>query len=172
MPTPAYFHTLARYNAWANRRLYAACGKLPHEEYVKDRSAFFGSIHGTLNHILVGDRIWLGRIEGSTAPAPALDAILYPDFARLLVAREREDNRILKLTGGLTEARLAGELDYANTQGERFRMPMSLVLGHLFNHQTHHRGQVHDMLSQVPSEPPPLDLAYFTRSREFAGTAC
>jgi uncharacterized damage-inducible protein DinB len=167
MPAPEYFRILARYNAWANRRIYKACAGLAHEKYVKDRRAFFGSIHGTLNHILVGDRIWLGRIEGDGRPAPALDAILYGDFVALAAAREREDRRIIAMARGLDGALLKSDLDYADSKGEPHRTPLRLVLAHLFNHQTHHRGQVHDMISQTGVEPPPLDLICFTRSAEF-----
>ncbi len=166
MPTPDYFHILARYNAWANRRLYKAATTLPHEEYAKDRRDFFRSIHGTFNHILVGDCIWLGRIEGDGRPTPALDAILYDDFATLAAAREREDRRIIAMARRLEEARLDQDLAYTSSAGEPFRIPMRLVLAHVFNHQIHHRGQVHDMISQTGVESPPLDLIYFTRSAE------
>jgi len=84
----SYFLTLARYNAWANRRLYDACAALPEAEYMKSRPAFFGSIHGTLNHLLVGDRIWLARIEHKPNPKLTLDQILYGDLVALRVARQ------------------------------------------------------------------------------------
>jgi uncharacterized damage-inducible protein DinB len=90
-----YFHRLARYNAWANRRLYEACGRLGGADFAAKRAAFFGSISGTLNHILVADRIWLGRFEGRAARIDRLDQILYEDFADLRPAREAEDAHIL-----------------------------------------------------------------------------
>jgi uncharacterized damage-inducible protein DinB len=157
-----YFHDFARYNAWANKRLYEACGKLPEAEYMKPRQSFFGSIHATLNHLLVGDRIWLGRIERRPVKL-ALDQILYGDFTALAVARVAEDERLIRVVESVDRGDLDRPLDYLNLRGERFQTPLRRVLGHLFNHQTHHRGQVHDMLSQTAVPPPPLDLILFLR---------
>jgi uncharacterized damage-inducible protein DinB len=158
-----YFSTLARYNQWANRRLYAAVAQLDEAEYLKPRPSFFGSIHAALNHILVGDRIWIARIEERAPPKLALDQILYGDLVALRVARGAEDEHIFNVVAGIPEARLDEELHYATTTGERQRTRLRLVLGHLFNHQTHHRGQVHDLLSQTAVPPPPLDLILFAR---------
>src|SRR5258708_25840315 len=97
----SYFLTLARYNAWANRRLYDACAALPEAEYMKPRQAFFGSIHGTLNHLLVGDRIWLARIEHRPPPKLALDQILYGDLVSLRVARLAAHEHLINLVAGL-----------------------------------------------------------------------
>jgi len=160
----AYFRTLAAYNRWANEAVYGAVAALPAGEFEKPRQAFFGSIQGTLNHILVADRSWRARIEEVAPPALTLDQILYADFADLRAARIEEDARLIDLCAGLTEERIAGDLSYRNMAGKPFTTPLSEVLGHLFNHQTHHRGQVHDMLSQAGVEPPALDLIYFTRS--------
>ncbi len=158
-----YFRTFARYNQWANRRLYDACARLPEAEYAKPRRAFFGSIHGTLNHLLVGDRIWLGRIEGKDAGIEALDQVLYDDLSGLRAAREAEDARILAITDRLADGALGAMLAYRNMRGEPFETRLDWVLAHLFNHQTHHRGQVHDMLSHTPVAPPPLDLIFYLR---------
>lgn len=158
-----YFLTLARYNAWANRRLYDAVGALGEVEYLKPRPSFFGSIHATLNHILVGDRLWIARIEERPPPPLALDQILYGDLTALRVARWAEDEHIINVVAGLERRRLDQDLVYANVKGERQRTPLRLVLGHFFNHQTHHRGQVHGLLSQTSVVPPPLDLIYFVR---------
>jgi uncharacterized damage-inducible protein DinB len=164
----AYFLTFARYNAWANRRLYDACAALDETERRAPRRAFFGSIHATLNHLLVGDRIWLGRIVGAPVSL-RLNQILFDDFAELRAAREAEDRRLIEIVEGIDEARLDAPLHYANTRGEPFATPLRLVLGHLLNHQTHHRGQVHDMLSQTAVEPPELDLILYVRQAEVAG---
>jgi uncharacterized damage-inducible protein DinB len=164
----SYFVTLAHYNAWANRRLYAACAELGEAEYLKPRPSFFGSIHATLNHILVGDRLWIARIEEKPSPNLALDQILYGDLVALRVARTAEDEHIVNVMSGIDAARLDAPLSYANTKGERFRMPLRLVLAHFFNHQTHHRGQVHGLLSQTKVAPPPLDLIYYLREDEGA----
>src|SRR3954470_24426166 len=94
MDSCAHFRTLARYNRIANERLYAACAQLSDEEYRKQRKGSFGSIHALLNHILLGDRIWLSRFEGGGATTPPLNTLLYDDFAALREARVKEDQRI------------------------------------------------------------------------------
>ena len=158
----AYVDTFARYNAWANERLYDACARLGDAEYRAPRRSFFGSIHATLNHILVGDRLWMSRIEGPPL-AYALNQILHEDFAALREARRAQDEALFSLVGNLPAERLDQPLAYANTKGTRFETPLRLVLGHIFNHQTHHRGQVHDMLSQTAVPPPEIDLIFFVR---------
>ncbi len=157
----AYFQRLADYNAWANRRLYDACGSLDAAAYLAPRPCFFGSIHKTLNHILVGDRIWLARLAGRPSGIASLEHVLYDDFAGLRAAREREDAGLIAAVGAYDEAALAGTLTYRNMAGETRTTPLGLVLGHLFNHQTHHRGQVHCLLSSTAVPPPSLDLIYF-----------
>lgn len=160
----AHFRTFAGYNAWANRRLYDACAALPVEEYQRPRASFFGSIHATLNHILVGDRLWNGRLTGNLAIGiTALNQILYPDLATLRAAREAEDKGLIAFLEGRDDAWLEGMLDYRNMAGETRQDPLRIVMAHIFNHQTHHRGQVHGLLSQTAVPPPPLDLIYFTR---------
>lgn len=159
----ALFPTLARYNQWANRLLYAACGALTEAEFSDQRPAFFGSILGTLNHVLVGDRVWLARIEGSTHDITALDQILHDTRSALTAAREVEDLRIIAIADALTPAKLAETLEYATIAGDVLKTPVDLVFTHLFNHQTHHRGQVHGLLSATNVPPPPLDLIFYLR---------
>jgi len=159
----SHFLTLARYNAWANRRLYDACAALPEAEYMKPRAAFFGSIHGTLNHLLVGDRIWIARIQHKPNPKITLDQVLYGDFIALRVARQAEDDHLINLVCGIAERSLDQPLAYANTAGQRHQTPLRMVLAHLFNHQTHHRGQAHGLLSQTGVAPPSLDLIVYLR---------
>ncbi len=156
-----HFRDLARYNAWANERLYAACAGLTEADYLRPRPAFFKSIHGTLNHVLVGDRLWLARFEGHRTGITALDQTLYGDLAGLRVARRAEDARIAAFVEGLADRDLERPLAYRNIRGESHVDPLGRLLTHLFNHQTHHRGQVHDQLSQTPVAPPPLDFVYF-----------
>jgi uncharacterized damage-inducible protein DinB len=158
---PDYFRRFARYNAWANRRLYDACGSLDAADYRAKRPSFFGSIHATLNHILVGDRIWLARFEGRTHDIKSLNQILIDDLAGLRSARTAEDLRILAFTNQLSEASLSAKLNYRNMAGEEISLPLVVAIAHFFNHQTHHRGQVHGMLSGTAVAPPPLDLLYF-----------
>ncbi len=149
---------LARYNALANLRLYEACASLSDGERKRRRPAFFGSIHGTLNHLMVGDRIWLARFAGEEVPSTNLDAILYEDFGELREARLSEDARIEAFAAGIDQAFLGGTIRYVNNEGRTLEDPVDLLVTHFFNHQTHHRGQVHDMLSQTEVPPPVLDL--------------
>jgi uncharacterized damage-inducible protein DinB len=161
--TPDYFQAFARYNRWANVRLYDACAALPDDAYRQDRKAFFGSIHNTLNHLLVGDRIWLGRFTGIDPGIKALNEIPFDDFTMLRQAREAEDARIQAYVEGCDEAKLAAPLSFKSMDGTRSSMPLAPVLGHFFNHQTHHRGQAHAMLSQAGAVAPSLDLIAFLR---------
>jgi len=165
MPDPnAHFRTLAAYNAWANTRLYTLLDTLPAEEVKRPRPAFFGSILGTLNHVLVGDTVWVSRFDGGDPGVDRLDAVLHPDLTSLWAARRIFDDRIValveRLDGDWVEG---GTLSYRSLDGTPLKTPVWLVLTHLFNHQTHHRGQVHDMICQTGAAPPPLDLIYFAR---------
>lgn len=159
-----HFVTFARYNTWANARLYGACAALPEHEYFATRSAaFFGSLHGTLNHILVGDRAWMRRLTGEGDAPNSLDAELYPTLAELRAAREAEDRRILAFVDGLDEAALARTVSYQSMTGGADARSVAQLLGHLFNHHTHHRGQAHALLKDAGAAPPPLDLIYYFR---------
>ena len=153
-----HFQTLARYNSIANQRLYDACSSLSDIEYRRERFGSFGSIHRTLNHILLGDRIWMDRFEGAGMRTPPLGTILYEEFAALRDARQDEDNRIERFMANLADEFLAREIRYVNSKGIEFSDPAALVVYHLFNHQTHHRGQVHTMLSHAGLTPPSLDM--------------
>jgi uncharacterized damage-inducible protein DinB len=159
-----HFLRFARYNAWANERLYTAVATLSAEEIARDRKAFFGSILGTLNHILVGDRAWMGRVTGSDYGIRALDQILCDDFADLWESRRTFDRVIENVVAAVP---LEGDLHYRTVAGAEQVTPMTVVLAHVFNHQTHHRGQVHHMLGDAGREPPALDLIYYVRE---AGT--
>ena len=154
MSFKSYFIKLAHYNRWANQRLYGAVRGLPKETYMADRDMFFKSIHGTLNHILVADRLWLFRVTGEGDKPHSLDQILYQDFDSLENARMAEDERIISLVRGYEETQFAKNLSYVNTKGSNLVDPYQMVFAHVFNHQTHHRGQVHGALSQLGQEPP------------------
>lgn len=159
------FQTLSAYNRWANRLIYAAAAEMTEADYRADRGAFFGSLHNTLNHILVGDRIWLHRITGAGDAPDRLDAILYENLSTLSDARTSEDERLSAFVDGLDDAALEGEFEYANMQGDRFAQPLTEVLIHVFNHQTHHRGQAHALITAAGHEAPSLDLIQFYRER-------
>jgi uncharacterized damage-inducible protein DinB len=162
-----HFRTLARFNAWANTRIYGAVGALPEGEYKKARpAAFFGSIHGTLNHLLVVDRLWFGRVEGVDRGIAGLDQIVHGDFSGLRAAREAEDERIVALVDGLGDESLATDLSYRSMTGATLAMPLNVVLAAVFNHQTHHRGQVHALVKEAGAEPPALDIpVYWLKGR-------
>ncbi|UBF27741.1 DinB family protein [Kovacikia minuta CCNUW1] len=157
-PLIAHFQLLAQYNTLANRKLYDACARLTDGERKQIRQAFFKSIHGTLNHILLGDRIWLDRFEGKEVPSTGLDTILYENFDLLRAARVAEDARIENFATHLTDSFLTTALRYQNNQGNCHTDPARLLIAHFFNHQTHHRGQIHNLLSQTAIAPPSLDM--------------
>lgn len=161
--TPSTFPHLARWTAWANDRLYAACGQLAPEAYFAQRPCAFGSIHATLNHLLATDRVWLGRLTGEGHDIPSLDHIVCADFASLAQARRAEDERLARVVGEIAETRdLDGDLVFVGLGGGPQRStPLRVVLSHLFLHHAHHRGQVHALLSQTEVAPPALDLMYF-----------
>lgn len=159
-----HFDMFAGYNDWANRRLYEAAAGLTDAQYREDRGAFFKSVHGTLNHLLVGDRVWMHRFTGEGTPPARLDQILFEDFAGLRAAREAEDRRIVDYVKGLDEAKLAGVIRYRRiTAPVTVEQALALALAHFFNHQTHHRGQAHALLTQLTGRAPELDLLYYQR---------
>lgn len=156
------FRRFAAYNAWANARLYDAATALKDTERKKDVKAYFRSLHGTLNHLLVADRIWLKRLTGEGEAPARLDALLYENFAELREAREAEDKRLVAYVAGLEGQDFNAPVRYGNTRGESKELPLGVILAHLFNHQTHHRGQASHILRQLGvAEPPSLDLLYF-----------
>ena len=159
-----HFRMFAAYNAWANTRLYAAAASLSDEQLRADRGAFFRSVHGTLNHLLVTDRIWMKRFTGEGDAPDRLDAILFEPFDDLRAARVAEDERIRRYVDGLDDAALAGTFSYRRvTTPEAITQPLAPALAHLFNHQTHHRGQVHGLLTGLVGDAPALDLLFFQR---------
>jgi uncharacterized damage-inducible protein DinB len=160
----ALFDMMAAYNGWANRRLYDACANLTGEERRAGLGAFFGSLHGTLNHMLIADRLWMARFEGIDPPETALDDELFERFVELRSAREAEDARILAHVQGLTEDDLLDVIAFRRvTRPEDIRQPLWSALTHFFNHQTHHRGQCHAMLTRIAIEAPSFDLIEYQR---------
>lgn len=167
----AHYAAFARYNAWANRRLYDAAATLTDEQYRADRGAFFKSMHGTLNHLLTADWVWMNRFTGR-GPAPErLDTIHHEQLAELRAVREAEDKRIVDYIDGLTEAQLAGTIRYRRVSTpEVFEQALAPALAHFFNHQTHHRGQAHSILCSFGQRGLVMDLLYFQREAD-AGRA-
>lgn len=150
---------MARYNQWANATVRTALTSLPPSAWSEEKGAFFGSIMGTLNHVLVGDRVWLSRMTHTPYEwFTGLDQILFPEQEAFWDARTAWDEHILATIPTLPTE---GSLSYVNSRGEPQVTPWPVLLTHLFNHQTHHRGQVHTLISQLGGNAPPLDLLYF-----------
>ena len=157
----APFILLARYNADMNRQLYDAAARLPPGELTADRGAFFGSMAGTLNHLLAGDTLWLQRFASHPAAFPALAPVralpapaglthhFSDDLAALRRQREQLDAVILDWSTQLTGADLAHRFEYRSSRGDVYRKHFGALLLHFFNHQTHHRGQASTLLSQA-----------------------
>jgi len=162
--SPEFVRTLARYNHWMNEKLYGLAAKLNDEERKRDRGAFFKSIHGTFNHLLVADRVWLARFKGEPAPdgfmaagIRSLDQELYEDFEQLRRERALTDAELSAWVGGLTENQLAGPFSYRR-RGQPQEHPLWWALAHAFNHQTHHRGQLTTLFTQSGIDPGVTDL--------------
>jgi uncharacterized damage-inducible protein DinB len=156
-----YCQILARYNRWMNERLYAVTSELSEEERTKNRGAFFGSIQRTLNHILWGDRIWLARFTEQAFAVPAFGAEMYGDFAELARERITTDTAILNWTEELSPEWLAGTLAYRAASDGRLRhLAKWIAATHLFQHGTHHRGQVATLLKQAGKDPGVTDLPW------------
>jgi uncharacterized damage-inducible protein DinB len=157
-----HFLQLAEYNRWANQRIYGAAAGFSETDRQRDVGAYFKSLHGTLAHILVADQLWMARLHFDPPPFENLDAQPWTDFVSLSQARENQDARTHDFITGLSTADIEADLDYRDTGGTTRKLPRRIILTHLFNHATHHRGQAHHVLKQLGmDEPPPLDLPYF-----------
>ena len=165
--TPNYLRMMARYNAWAHGRVHAACRKLRRDDYFARHGTFFDGLHGTLNHILVADRVWIGRLTGDLPPIASLDQILCLDLESMIEARAEEDRRIAEMVDSMDDAEAARIVTYRPLTGDgsESRTPVGLIFAHMFNHATHHRGHAHAILTRIPAEAPPLDLIYFLREQ-------
>ncbi|MBB4001036.1 MAG: DinB family protein [Aurantimonas endophytica] len=154
----------AGYNCWCNERLYAAADVLSDDEFRADRGVFFRSMLGTLNHILAADRIWMRRFTGAGDAPARLDAILYENRYALGAARVAEDARIADWIASLGETDLAASLSYETISSpQAITHKLAPALLHMFNHQTHHRGQAHAVLTGFGRDAPSLDLIQFQR---------
>ncbi len=162
-----HFGILAGYNAWANGRLYACVEQIDSDAYRKDCGAFFGSIEATLNHLLVTDKIWRHRLSELPETGYSLDQVLFDnDFPGLELARKEEDEKIVGFILGLSEADLDSTIAYRRASTPELKQQVIWsALAHWFNHQTHHRGQVHAMLSRVSGNAPELDLLIYQRQQ-------
>ncbi len=161
MITPQYCQVMARYTRWMNERLYALIATIDDAERKRDRGAFFGSMHRTLNHLLWGDRMWLGRFIDEPCDAAPFGADLYDDFAELQREREITDRKILNWAGNVSADWLATTITYrSKVDGKQRELPASMAAIHLFNHGTHHRGQLTTLLKQAGHDPGSTDLPF------------
>jgi len=162
MISPGYAILMARYNAWQNGRLYEAAGRLSDDQRRQDRGAFFRSIHATLNHLIWADQTWLHRLAGT--PVPAVSTIaqsvsLIPVWDEMCTERRRLDGAIRDWAEGLNADELTGDLTwYSGAAGRELTMPRAPLVVHFFNHQTHHRGQVHAMITSFGEKTGDTDL--------------
>ncbi len=168
----AQFQHLAGYNAWANGRIYDAVAQLSDEQRWRDIGLFFGSLGGTLNHLLVADRVWMKRFTSEGEHPTKLNAIIHRDFAELRAARKAEDRRIIAYADQLTTEQLDATFTYQMmTRPDMVTSKLWPDLLHVFNHQTHHRGQAHTGLSILTGEEPPsLDMLVYARAKAAAST--
>jgi len=170
--TLEWLASLARYNSWMNDKLYGLAAALSDEERKRDRGAFFKSIHGTFNHLLVADRIWLARFRSEVLPEGfagpgirSLDQELCRDFDELRRERALTDAELSAWVSELTAERLEGPLVYVRS-GRKHEHPLWWAATHVFNHQTHHRGQITTLLMQAGSDPGVTDLVAMLREQQ------
>jgi len=175
------FRRFAQYNSSFNARLYDLISTLTEEDRRRDVGAFFRSIHGTLNHILLTDRIWLGRISkhprgfrslqkiGLVFEFESLSQILYENFSELAAQRRETDTAIQTWVAELTPELVESDLSWSRSTGQSMVAPLWHVVAHLFNHQTHHRGQITTLLSQLGHDPGATDLIFTAFMPEAAG---
>ncbi len=173
MMSPDWLLALARYNRWMNEKLYTLAASMTDEDRKRDCGAFFKSIHGTFNHLLLADKVWLGRFQGVVLPdgfmgpdgIRALDQELYADFGHLRAERARVDADLFAWTSTLTPERLSAPLVFMR-RGQRNEVPLWWSVAHLFNHQTHHRGQVTTLFTQLGRDPGVTDLFAMLREEQ------
>lgn len=169
MDHQAYFQTLAAYHRLANRRLLRALESIDDADYYGDQGLFFKSIHLTLNHILLVDRLYHGRITGELFEVTGLGQELVHDRRQLAVDMERHGERWKDVIAGIDATRMQSVLRYISTEGEQRELPMLVVLAHAFNHATHHRGQVSAAMTRLGQPAPVLDIPYVLTDLKAAG---
>jgi uncharacterized damage-inducible protein DinB len=157
--TPKLFQRMAAYNAWMNENIYNGCAGIPDADRKKDMGAFFTSIHGTLNHLVVGDMAWMSRFQKTALPPYKMNAIVYENFDDLWAARRKLDADITAFAAGLTDDAIAAPFRFISmTYNREITGDMWMFVMHMFNHQTHHRGQITTLMKQCGVDPGPTDL--------------
>ena len=161
MISAAYCQIMANYNSWMNERLFAVCNSITDDERKRDRKAFFGSIHSTLNHVLYGDLAFMSRFTGDPVTVPELGVDLYDDYKKLWDVRRALDKRISDWAGTLDSDWLEQELTYTSkVDGVTRTVPQWVLVSHMFNHETHHRGQITTLLSQMGRDIGTTDIPF------------
>lgn len=151
---------MARYNRWMNRNLFSVCADIPDADRRKDMGAFFKSIHKTLDHIFYGDKAWMNRFVGKPVGVD-IGQELHADFASLSKARQRMDNSIIEWADELDSEWLQADFEYtSNVDGKTRVLPAWILVTHMFNHQTHHRGQVTTLIKQLGHDPGITDIPW------------
>ena len=169
MITTSHSLLMAQYNEWMNSRMYALCASLSAEEFHGDRGAFFGSIYGTLNHIAYGDLAFMSRFTGNPSVVPDPGTDLFGTFSQLRAERETLDHRILVWSESLTQAWFVEPLTYTSKiDGKTRTVPKWVLVTHMFNHQTHHRGQVTTLLSQMGLDVGTTDIPFMSQFQSHA----
>lgn len=155
------FNLMARYNRWMNVRIYKICETIPDSKRKKDMGAFFKSIHSTLNHLLYGDKAWMGRFTGKPFDVTTIGKELYTEFNDLRTEREKTDITIVEWSRSLKDEWLEKPFEYkSNVDGKTRIIPTWVLVTHMFNHQTHHRGQVTTLVKQLGIDPGITDIPW------------
>lgn len=162
MDMKEYFLRLADYQEWATRVLYEQVDKLSDEDYKAERGLFFGSIHGSLNHILLADIAWYGRFTAHEKfPFKGLDEEIEPDRAKLKERLLARPDVWKAYIATLSDADLAASFDYHDSSGNAKSFTLAYLLTHITNHATHHRGQISTALTELGLEAPVMDIPYY-----------
>ncbi len=157
-----YFLQFAYYNQWANQQLFTALATLSYEQLTQPQPAYFNSILKLANHLWVGDTLWLGRMQGQVTASYQLDSVVFTDFSALYQARQQLDDALIQFILGKTEVQVLSNITYSRW-GEILTEPLHNILSHVFNHQTHHRGQLQQMFFSVTGQSLALDMIIFQR---------
>jgi uncharacterized damage-inducible protein DinB len=168
MDVREHLQQLAAYHAWAGTRLFDGLRPLPEHDYRRDCGLFFRSVHGTLNHLLLADRIWYGRFVGEPVTVRGLDEELVAGRDELQRQSMQAAARWGGLLASLTAGRFDSDLVFVTTAGTARSAPFAATLAHVFNHGTHHRGQISPALTSMGQPAPELDLIFFIRERQQA----
>ncbi len=169
MDLRSHFTMLARYNVWATRKLFEHVDALPEDHYRRDVGLFFKSVHGALNHLLVGEHeVWFPRFATGASPRRALNEEIETDRVRLRERLLDAAPRWGPLIAGIPDARWGGTLDYVTTNGVPQSLPFAATLGHVFNHGTHHRGQITAAITALGHACPEIDLVWMLQAQAAA----